>query len=363
MDARALVMVGERTLELWTVPVPDAAPPGGAIIRILANGLCGSDYDLYDGKFAGTGISRLPLIPGHEPVGRIEDIDRMAAHSWQVTQGDRIAVEPLIRCGMCPNCRMGRGNHCTDVFIYSSTSIDVEPGLWGGLAEYMVLKPGTGVYRVPDNLSDEDAVLFNPLGNAFQWACCVGGVSIGDRVLVLGAGQRGIACALVANECGASEVIVTGLGRDSAKLALAHEFGATTTIDVEANDTIDAVRSIVRGGEVDVVIDTTPSATDPILHAIELLRPEGTLVVAGMKGREIRGLNTDRIFLKALRIVGAYATVPWATEQALRVLGEGRYPFHKLHSMTVPLEAAEQAIQMLGGEVEGQSPLHITVVP
>ena len=137
-----------------------------------------------------------------------------------------------------PRLPLGRGNHCANPFNYSSVSLDVSPGLWGGMSEYMMLRPGSGLYRVPDELTDSDAVLFNPFGNAFEWTARKGQVAVGDRVLVLGAGQRGLACAAVAATMGARQVIVTGLTRDEAKLALAPEFGATHTIDVDKQDTV-----------------------------------------------------------------------------------------------------------------------------
>jgi threonine dehydrogenase-like Zn-dependent dehydrogenase len=363
MKSRALVLLAEREMEVREFPVPAEPFPGGAILRVLANGLCGSDYDLYSGKFAGTAYFNPPVIPGHEIVGRIEAIDPEAARRWKVAEGDRVAVEPMIRCGECRNCRLGRANHCSNVFSYSGVPLDASPGLWGGMSQYLMLRPGSGVYPVPAGLSDEDAVLFNPFGNAFQWTASVGGVAIGDRVLVLGAGQRGLACAAVAAAMGARQVIVTGLTRDAAKLALAPEFGATDVIDVELRDTVDTVADLTGGEGVDVAIDTTPGATAPLLHAIEALRPEGRLVVAGMKGREIAGLNTDRIFLKGLTLAGAFATTPWATVNALELLAGGRFPIKKMHTHRVGLDGAERAIRLLGGELPDENAIHVVVIP
>lgn len=120
---------------------------------------------------------------------------------------------------------------------------------------------------------------------------------------------------------------------------------------------------MTNGEGVDVAIDTTPGATAPLLHAIAALRPEGRLVVAGMKGREIAGLNTDQIFLKALTVTGAFATVPWATWNALDLLASGRFPLAKLHSHRVGLNGVEHAIRVLGGEIPEESALHVTVIP
>ena len=362
MKARAAVMVEPGTMEVREFAVPDSPPAGGAIIKIVANGLCGSDHDVFN-EIVSENLE-FPVVPGHEMVGRIVMIDPAAAGAWGVTEGDRVAVEPIVYCGTCSNCISGRGRFCKHSFRYSLEPIGTGHGLWGGMAEYMVLVPGTRVIKVPEHLSDADAALFNTLGNSFEWAGQAGRVSLGDRVLVLGAGQRGLGCSMVACEAGAAQVIVTGLDRDTHKLALAPEFGAAAVINVEHENTVERVMELTDGEGMDLVIDTVPVATEPILHALTVLRPEGTLVLAGVKGREIRGLFPDVIYMKALAIKGALATIPWATANAMRVLGEGKYPFHKLHSHTFGLDDVERAIGILGGEITDPTPvLHITIKP
>ena len=86
-------------------------------------------------------------------------------------------------------------------------------------------------------------------------------------------------------------------------------------------------------------------------------------MLAGLKGRAITGLVTDSIFLKGLRVQGAFSRSRWSTKNSIRILAEGRYPFDKLHTHTVGLDGVERAIQILGGEIEGEQVIHITVVP
>jgi threonine dehydrogenase-like Zn-dependent dehydrogenase len=356
-------MVEPGTMEVREFEVPDSPPAGGAILRIVANGLCGVDHEVFNRKIGAENF-KFPFIPGHEMVGRIAMIDPTAAQEWGVTEGDRVAIEPVVYCGTCANCIAGRGRFCKNPFRYSLERIDTGHGLWGGMAEYMVLVPGTRVAKVPQHLSDADAGLFNIFGNSFETAGRAGGVGLGDRVLILGPGQRGLGCSVVAHEAGAAQVIVTGLDRDAHKLAVAPEFGATDVINVEHEDTLERAMELTDGEGVDLVIDTVPIATDPILHALAVLRSEGTLVLSGVKGREIRGLFPDRIFMKALTIKGAFATTPWATANAMRLLDQGKYPFHKLHSHTFGLDDVERAIGILGGEIADPTPvLHITIKP
>jgi threonine dehydrogenase-like Zn-dependent dehydrogenase len=357
--AKAVVAVADRTVEVRSLPMPSAFPPGGGLLRVEANGLCGSDYDWFCGRQAHLVSGRFPKVPGHEIVGRIEHVDERSARRWGVSEGDRVVVEGFIRCGDCPECRSGRDNHCRNVRNHGSIPLGVAPGLWGGMAEYMVLDPGSAVYPVADDLAVEDCALFNALGNGFEWTVRAGGVGVGDSVLIFGGGQRGIMCALAASEAGASRVVVTGLSRDAHKLALALQFGATEVVDVEKEDLAERV-----GAEVDVAIDLTPVATEPLLQAIDLVRPEGTIVVAGVKGPDRPvPIPTDRFFMKGLHLRGAKGTTPWATRHALRVIGSKRFDFSDLHTHTYPLEQVDLAIRTLGGEVDGEHPIHVTVVP
>src|SRR5204862_5817727 len=106
-----------------------------------------------------------------------------------------------------------RALHGRDRLIYGLTPLARAPGLLGGYAQHVVLQPNTDVYPLPDHLSPEDAVLFNPLGAGFDWTCRVGGTRVGDSVLIIGPGQRGQCCVVAAAEAGASRIIVAGRGR------------------------------------------------------------------------------------------------------------------------------------------------------
>ena len=294
MKARAAVQTGDRKIEMQEFKVPNGVEPGGALLRVEASGMCGSDYEQYSGALAGSGLFQYPVIPGHEPIGRIERISPEASRLWGVSEGDRVAVEPFCPCGICDRCTEGSYQLCRNRFLYAYTPTDVGSGLWGGYAEYMVLRPNTIVHKLPEDLSTDDAVLFNPIGAGFEWGYKIPGTRIGDTVLILGPGQRGLACVVGAREAGASAIIVTGLGKDAHKLALARELGATHTINVEQASTVDQVREITGGELADRVIDVSAFATHPVLDAIDAVRPGGTIVLAGIKGfKEIPGFVSE----------------------------------------------------------------------
>jgi threonine dehydrogenase-like Zn-dependent dehydrogenase len=152
------------------------------------------------------------------------------------------------------------------------------------------------------------------------------------------------------------------LHRDANKLAVARQLGATDTVDVERRDTVDAIREVL-GGPADVVVDTTPHATDSLRHAVELARPEGRIVMAGLKHKPTNGLDTDQILMKNLTLKAAMGTKPTSTIAALRTLVAGRLPYERLYTAAVGLDEVERAIQSVGGEHADQSPIHLSVDP
>src|SRR3954447_15603898 len=279
MQSRAAVLTGPRQVEVVAMTIPDELGPDEALLAVEANGMCGTDYEQYAGHIP----IDYPYIAGHEIVGRLEKIGPVAAARWKLDVGARVAVESTVSCGRCESCKLGRALFCDQRLIYGLTPAAHGPGLLGGYAQYLVLQANSIVYPLPEHLSAQDAVLFNPLGSGFDWACRAAGTQVGDSVLIIGPGQRGLCSVLAAKEAGASRIIVAGRGRRPWKLALAEELGASDVVNTDESSLVDAIREMTIGEWVDRVIDTSPLATSPVLEAIECVRPEGTMVLAGMK--------------------------------------------------------------------------------
>src|SRR5439155_992680 len=279
--------------------------------------ICGSDVEQYRGNLSS---QWLPMVPGHEPLGIIEEVSEAAAARWGVRPGDRVAVEILIPCRSCDLCLAGRYMSCRHRIGSHGGSNPPERGLgpWGGFAEYIHLHPNAILHKVRGDIPAEIAVMFNPLGAGVRWAAHLGGVGLGDTVLILGAGQRGLAAVLAARTAGAGTIIVTGLSRDVGKLALAREFGADHTIDVEAEDTVARVLDLTGGAGADVVLELTPMALSPILDAVHAVRWGGRVVLAGLKGGRAVELPTDLLINKSLTVMGAFSVDSRAYAEAIR---------------------------------------------
>ncbi len=350
--SRAVVQTAPRTLEFRELPLPEIGDDDG-LLRVEACGICGSDYEQFEGVLP----VRLPVVPGHEPVGRIESIGPKAAERWGVAEGDRVAVEALLPTD---EGLIGRGG----LSAYGYLSVDLPPGLWGGFAEYLYLAPNAVLHRINESVSPEIATLFNPLGAGFRWAVAMPELAPGETLVVLGPGQRGLASVIAAKETGAGQVIVTGLSADESKLALAREFGADLTVDVEKEDVRGVVREATDGRGADVVIDVTAYATEAVTQAVDVARRGGRVVLAGTKGQTpVPEFFSDRIVIKELTLLGALGVDYDGYDRAVRLIESGKYPLEKMHTHTVPLDQAERAIDMLAGKVPGEEAIHIALVP
>ena len=360
--SRAIVQEGPRRLSRQEFPLPETGPED-ALLRVEACGICGSDYEQYAGALP----APFPVIPGHEPVGVIEEIGEAAARRWGVSRGDRVAVEALLPCGHCRECVAGRERFCRGrgpMPAYGYISTATPPSLWGGYAQYMYLDAQSRLHRLSPDVPAELAVLFNPLGAGFRWAVDMPGTKSGDTVVILGPGQRGLAGVIACREAGAGRIIVSGLARDEAKLALARRFGAHHTIDVEAEDIRGRVREITDGAMADVVVDVTSYAVEAVTQAFDLARRGGTVVLAGTKGAKlVPDFLSDKIVLKELRVLGALGVDYPAYEAAIRLIESGRYPLAEMHTHTLPLEEAERGLRLLAGELPGEEAVHIALVP
>jgi threonine dehydrogenase-like Zn-dependent dehydrogenase len=357
--ALAMVQTAPRRLEARELPIPAIGDDDG-LLRVEACGICGSDYEQFEGALR----TPMPAVPGHEPVGTVAAIGDAAARRWAVDVGDRVAVETMLACRSCSTCRSGAYHLCPARRIYSYIPLAEPPGLWGAYAEYLYLAPNAILHRVDPTLSPEIAALFNPLGAGFRWAVEIPRTGPGDTVLILGPGQRGLASVIACREAGAETVIVTGLAADANKLALARDFGADHTIDVENEDVVRRVGEITDGRGADVVVEVSSYATGPVAEALDCVAPGGTIVLAGVKGfAPIPDFVSDKIVLKEIAIRGAIGVTSSGYTKAIRLLESRRRPVEKMHTHDFGLRDAELAIRTLAREIPGEESIHSCLRP
>jgi threonine dehydrogenase-like Zn-dependent dehydrogenase len=366
--ARAAVQVGPKKYEVHEFGIPEVGADD-ALLRVEACGLCGSDVDQYDGKLNGMGLS-FPLIPGHEPVGIIEEIGPEAARRWGVRPGDRVAVEPTLGCGRCHACMTGNYRRCrvgrpgVRLSACGFIPTHVKPALWGGLAEYMYVDPNAAVHKVSREIPAQLAVLFQPVAAGISWAHREPGTRVGDTVVVFGAGQRGLTSIVAAREAGAAAVFVVARRQSAHRIALAREFGADEAIFSD-EDVVKRLREMTRGEGVDVIVDVTAETLAPIPAAVEIAKAGGTIVLAGVKGPgvNIEGIEHDRIFAKELTIKGVKNADYSSFEIAIKLIESAKYPLEKMHTHSFGLSSLEQALLTLAGRVPGENAISVSINP
>jgi threonine dehydrogenase-like Zn-dependent dehydrogenase len=204
------------------------------------------------------------------------------------------------------------------------------------------------------------------MGAGVRWALHYGQVRLGDTVLVLGSGIRGIAAVIAAKSAGAGTVVVTGLEADAHKLALAREFGADETLVVDgegATDVVERIRDLTGGRGVDVTLELTPMAAGPVTDALLATKHGGRVVLAGIKGDREIPVRTDLIINRALTVQGAFGVDARAMAEAIALIESRRFPLEKMHTHSFGLEDTGHAIEVLAGEVPGEQAVHVSVHP
>src|SRR3954453_11144730 len=265
-SVRAATLLGPRQLVVRSYPYPEELEPAAVLLRMLASGICGTDKHAFrgeTGQYAGTGNERStpsPIIQGHENVGLVEAIGAGGARARDgspLAVGDRVVPAPNRACGECRMCARGVPySLCRNIENYgnSLTSEDA-PHLFGGWADFLYLKPRTAVFRVPEGLPDDVAVLTEifAVTHSLERAARLpspAGFRPGSSVAVIGVGALGLAHAIKASLMGAGSVIAGDPSRRRLaappRLAQAQTVAAGVTAATE-------VRELNGGEGVDVV--------------------------------------------------------------------------------------------------------------
>jgi threonine dehydrogenase-like Zn-dependent dehydrogenase len=361
----AAVRTGPGTTELREFPMPDI-PEDGALLKVEVAGICGTDVKIYAKPPFDD-----PVIMGHENIGVIAEAGPKFVERQGVTEGDRVFVEHYVPCFRCAWCRQGEYRHCEatdwrtnpDARRYGYTSALNPFHLWGGFAQYLYLPWNAVVHQVPANVSAELAGIVTPLSNGIEWALFDAGVGYGSTVLIQGPGQQGLSQVVACKRAGASLVIVTGTGRDAARLELARTLGADHVIDVQQDDPLERVLDVTGGEGVDVVLDCTAGAgTAPVLLGIDALkRRGGTLLIQGELAA-FPDFPIKRVTEKAITIKSARGHSYRSCELALEELAAKRFPLDLLTTHTFGLQDVDRAIRSVGGE-GAEDVIHVSLLP
>lgn len=279
----------EIGITMCDAPLPICGP-NDVLIKINMASICGTDMHIYNwDEFAKTQIA-LPLILGHEFVGEVLEIGKEVKDYFKI--GDRVSGENHIACGHCRNCRAGRAHLCRK-------NISVGVTRAGCLAEYLVI-PAVNAYPIPDSISNQEAAILNPFGNAVHAALSFD--LVGEDVLITGAGPVGIMAAAVAKRAGARFVVITDV--NDYRLSLAKKMGATQVINPNRIALKEVMTELKMTEGFDVGLEMSGNAqafNDMISH----MNHAGKVALLGFLPIGT-GINWNDVILKGLNIKGIY---------------------------------------------------------
>jgi Zn-dependent alcohol dehydrogenase len=339
------------------VTVLDLAPPGRGevLVRLRASGVCHSDLNAIDG----TAATRCPAVLGHEGAGVVEQVGQGVA----LVPGTPVALSRLPACGHCEECLRDLGHLCTTVWegMASGGLLDGRPRLSRGgdpvyhyslvssFAERAVV-PARCCVPIPRDVPFEIAALVGcaiTTGTGAVWRTA--GVRPGDRVCVIGCGGVGMSAVLGAAAAGADPIVAVDLGEE--KLEVALSLGATHAVrwTVGAEQTAEQVRE-VSGGGVDYAFEAT-GRTEGGLAAFLCTRARGAAVLIGIPAADavlaVPALQLPRLERRVLGSLYGSARPERDFQALLALYQRGRLPLDRLVARQLPLEAVEEAIDLV----------------
>ncbi len=324
---KAAVYRDKDDIRIEDKPIPEIEDDE-ALVQMKACGICGSDLmDWYIKP-------RAPLVLGHEPLGLISKRGRKI-RAFEV--GDRVFVHHHVACMKCHYCLRGDFTLCEQ---FHNTNI-----VPGGFAEYFkVPSPNLMIdtLRVPESVSDEEAVLIEPLG------CCLRAlhkcsIQIGDTVAVLGCGATGILLIVLSKLFGASTVIASDFFEQ--KLDVATRFGADIVVNAKNDQLGNIAQSVSDGRGADLVIVTAPNV-GAYSSGMAALRKGGKLCVfAPAEPDRSMATSPKELFFSEVKIIPSYSTSHLETREALELMKTRKVDLRKLVTHRFALKNIAEAFR------------------
>ncbi len=302
---KAAFWYGHRDIRVLETKEPEVGP-GSVKVKVAWAGICGTDRHEYNGPIfiPVNKPNRLtgrvaPIILGHEFTGKIVELGE-GVMDWKV--GDRVTASGNLVCGKCEWCQSGRLNLC-ERLAFNGIGQD------GCFAEYITV-PAYQLFKVPDNVSLEKAVLTEPLACGAHSTRLIGDIA-GKDVVVIGPGIIGISCVIAARHSGVGRILVAGVG--SANEAIVRQFGADDYVDVVKADLFDFVRNWTRGRMAEVVYECV-GFEQTLVNAINVSRNAARIMIMGVYEKPPQiPINLfqegERILLSSQAYVDELATV------------------------------------------------------
>jgi threonine 3-dehydrogenase len=323
---------------LWMedVPVPPVGP-NDVLIRINKTAICGTDVHIYNWDEWAQKTIPVPMVTGHEYVGVIESVgDEVKDYK----PGDRVTGEGHITCGHCRNCRAGRRHLCRN-----TEGVGVNrPGCFG---EFLSL-PASNVFKLPPDIPDELAAIFDPFGNATHTALSF--ELVGEDVLITGAGPIGCMAAAIARHVGARFVTITDV--NPYRLKLAEKMGVTLAVDPSQKTLRDVMRELgmTEGFDVGLEMSGNPQAFQSMLAT---MNNGGRVAILGIFPKPVE-IDWSQVIFKGLHLKGIYGREMFETWYKMTTMLQSGLDISPVITHRLPIDQFEEGFQIMKAGQSGK---------
>ena len=286
-----MYMTGLRKMEMREMDIP-APKEDQVLVKLEYVGICGSDVHYLEHGRIGDFVVEGDFILGHECAGVVVGVGSRVKN---LKAGDKVALEPGVSCGRCEFCMSGRYNLCAAVEFLAT------PPYNGCLMNYIAY-PENMAFKLPDNVSTKEGALVEPLAVGLH-AAGQGGVRLGDKVVILGAGTIGLVTLLACKAYGATDVTVVDVIEK--RLEVAKKLGATRIINAKNENVVEAITVSTGGTGVDKVIETAGSEYT-IKQSPYLVKRGGTIVLVGLAAKNTIEFDFMQIMTKEAEIKSVF---------------------------------------------------------
>jgi threonine 3-dehydrogenase len=304
------------------------------LIKIRKTAICGTDVHIWKWDDWAQKTIPVPMHVGHEYVGEIVQIGQ-EVRGFEI--GDRVSGEGHVTCGFCRNCRAGRRHLCRNTFGVGVN----RPGCF---AEYLAI-PAFNAFKVPDDISDELAAIFDPFGNAAHTALSFD--LVGEDVLITGAGPIGIMAVAICRHAGARHVVITDV--NDYRLGLARGMGATRAVNV-ARQTLPEVMQELRmteGFDVGLEMSGAPQA---FVSMLENMNHGGKVALLGIPPAGT-AIDWNHVIFKGLEIKGIYGREMFETWYKMVAMLQSGLDISSIITHRFPAEEFEKGFEaMMSGQ-------------
>jgi threonine dehydrogenase-like Zn-dependent dehydrogenase len=352
MKGRAVLFMGARKpFEITEYEVPDPEP-GAIVLKVTQAGICGSDLHSWRGDGTPAPVPAGGRTTGHEGTGVVYKLGTGVSTDSlgkPIKEGDRLMYSAIAPCGRCYQCLNGQGNWCVQGFFPRRTPGEF-PYFNGTYADYYYIRSDQPVFRVPAELPDSVLGFVNCAMGTVTEGLMRAGCKEGHYVVIQGAGGLGLNAVAAAKDMGAHRVIV--LDRLENRLALAREFGADDTINIEQEWTTPEMRrqrvmELTDNRGADIVLELV-GRSELLVEGLSYLTNGGTFVEIGniVRGDPVP-FDPAQLVFSAKQIIGSPMYRPRLLPMMLETLvkKQGKVPYEKIVSHTFPLEKINEAFE------------------